>query len=164
MASSGNPFLEYLAVAWDGGQQLLFSPQVEPARTYCINTQQARFIPASAGTNQGAGDRGRCGQEALHNATADSLLKASVMDGSIVWGWGMASTAGTGLACCILWQAGRTLPALTKPCKPLLPITCGSVLVLAGVELIFFIVAGMGLCFGFVLETVLIIQECFRYC
>jgi len=28
------------------------------------------------------------------------------------------------------------------------------VLVLAGVELNFFIVAGMGLCFGFVLETV----------
>ena len=31
------------------------------------------------------------------------------------------------------------------------------VLVLTGVELIFFIVAGMGLSFGFVLETVLII-------
>ena len=38
------------------------------------------------------------------------------------------------------------------------------VLVLAGIELIFFIVASMGLCFGFVLETVLIIQECFCYC
>ena len=37
------------------------------------------------------------------------------------------------------------------------------VLVLAGVELIFFIAAGMGLCFRFVLETVLIIQGCFRY-
>ena len=36
--------------------------------------------------------------------------------------------------------------------------------VLAGVELIFFIVAGMGLCIGFVLETVLIIQGCFSYC
>ena len=39
-----------------------------------------------------------------------------------------------------------------------------SVLVLAGIELIFFIVASMGLCFGFVLKTVLIIQGCFRYC
>ena len=38
------------------------------------------------------------------------------------------------------------------------------VLVLAGVKLIFFIVAGMGLCFGFVLETVLITQGCFHYC
>ena len=38
------------------------------------------------------------------------------------------------------------------------------VLVLAGTELIFFIVANMGLCFGFVLKTVLIIQECFSYC
>jgi len=39
---------------------------------------------------------------------------------------------------------------------------CGSVLVLAG--LVFFMVASMGLCFGFVLETVLIIQGCCRYC
>ena len=38
------------------------------------------------------------------------------------------------------------------------------VLVLAGVELIFFAVAGMGLCFGFVLKTVLVIQGCFSYC
>ena len=38
-----------------------------------------------------------------------------------------------------------------------------AVLVLAGVELIFFIVASMGLCFGFGLETVLITQGCFRY-
>ena len=38
------------------------------------------------------------------------------------------------------------------------------VLVLAGIELIFFIVASMGLCFGFVLETVLIIQGYFSYC
>ena len=38
------------------------------------------------------------------------------------------------------------------------------VLVLAGIELIFCIVASMGLCFGFVLKTVLIIQGCFRYC
>ena len=33
------------------------------------------------------------------------------------------------------------------------------VLVLAGVELIFFIVADMGLCFGFVLKTVLITRD-----
>ena len=39
-----------------------------------------------------------------------------------------------------------------------------NVLVLAGIELIFFIVASMGLCFGFVLETVLITQGCFSYC
>ena len=38
------------------------------------------------------------------------------------------------------------------------------VLVLAGIELVFFVVAGMGLCFGFVLKTVLITQGCFRYC
>ena len=37
-----------------------------------------------------------------------------------------------------------------------------TVLVLAGI--IFFIVASMGLCFGFVLETALIIQGCFCYC
>ena len=36
--------------------------------------------------------------------------------------------------------------------------------VLAGIELIFFIVASMGLCFGFVQRTVLITQGCFRYC
>ena len=34
----------------------------------------------------------------------------------------------------------------------------------AGIELIFFTVASMGLCSGFVLETVLIIPGCFRYC
>ena len=39
-----------------------------------------------------------------------------------------------------------------------------SVLVLAGIELNFFIVACMGLCFGFVLKTVLVIQGCFSYC
>ena len=38
------------------------------------------------------------------------------------------------------------------------------VLVLAGIELIFFRVAGVGLRFGFVLETVLVIQGCFSYC
>ena len=37
------------------------------------------------------------------------------------------------------------------------------VLVLAGIELIFFRVARMGLCFGFVLKTVLITQGCFHY-
>ena len=39
-----------------------------------------------------------------------------------------------------------------------------TVLVLAGIELIFFIVVSMGLCFGSVLETVLMTQGCFRYC
>ena len=39
-----------------------------------------------------------------------------------------------------------------------------NVLVLAGIELIFFTVASMGLCFGFVLETVLITEGCFRSC
>jgi len=37
-------------------------------------------------------------------------------------------------------------------------------LVLAQVELIFFIVASVRLCFGFVLNAVLIIQGCFHYC
>lgn len=35
---------------------------------------------------------------------------------------------------------------------------------LAGIELIFSIVAIMVLCFGFVLETALITQGCFSYC
>ena len=39
-----------------------------------------------------------------------------------------------------------------------------SMLVLAGIEFIFVIVSGMGLGFGFVLETVLITKECFHYC
>lgn len=34
-------------------------------------------------------------------------------------------------------------------------------LVLLGIEWILFVVAGVGLCFGFVLEAVLIIQGCF---
>lgn len=38
------------------------------------------------------------------------------------------------------------------------------VLVLAGLELILFIVACMGLCFGSVTKRVLIIQVCFSYC
>ena len=38
------------------------------------------------------------------------------------------------------------------------------VLVLAGIELIFFTVASTELCFGFVLKTVLIMQRCFCYC
>ena len=37
-------------------------------------------------------------------------------------------------------------------------------LVLAGIELIFFIIAVMGLCFSFVRKTVLITQGCFSYC
>lgn len=39
-----------------------------------------------------------------------------------------------------------------------------NVLVLAGIESIFFTAAGMGLCFGFVLATVLTIEGRFRYC
>ena len=39
-----------------------------------------------------------------------------------------------------------------------------NMLVLSGTELIFFLVASMGLCFGFVLKTVFIIQGCFSYC
>ena len=37
-------------------------------------------------------------------------------------------------------------------------------LALAGIELIFLTVASMGLCFGFVLGTVLVTQGCFRCC
>lgn len=38
------------------------------------------------------------------------------------------------------------------------------VLVLVGIELSFFTVAIIGLWFGFVLEAVLVTQECFCYC
>jgi len=38
------------------------------------------------------------------------------------------------------------------------------VLYLAGLELIFLIAASVGLCFEFVLKTVLITQGCFSYC
>ena len=41
---------------------------------------------------------------------------------------------------------------------------CDFELFLAGIELIFCIVASMGLYFGFVLKTVLIIQGCFHFC
>jgi len=41
---------------------------------------------------------------------------------------------------------------------------CILVLALAVVELIFFVAASIGLWFGFVLETVLIIQGCFCNC
>ena len=40
----------------------------------------------------------------------------------------------------------------------------GGVLVLDGIELVFFIVASMGLCFGFVRKTVLLTQGCFSHC
>ena len=39
-----------------------------------------------------------------------------------------------------------------------------NVLVLCGVQLIFFIVANMRLCFGFALETILITPGYFSYC
>ena len=55
----------------------------------------------------------------------------------------------------VRWQHACFLEQSDKLCH---------VLILAGIELISFIVAGMGLCFGFVLETVLIIQGCFSYC
>lgn len=44
-----------------------------------------------------------------------------------------------------------------------LGIAYNSVLVLAGLELIFFTVASVGLCFGVVLETVSITHGCFSY-
>ena len=37
-------------------------------------------------------------------------------------------------------------------------------LVSFGIELVFLIVASMGLCFGFMLKTVLTTQGCFLYC
>jgi len=40
----------------------------------------------------------------------------------------------------------------------------GCVLTFAGIELILFTAASMALCFGFVLETVLVMQRCFCYC
>jgi len=43
-------------------------------------------------------------------------------------------------------------------------IFLGTVLVLTGIELIFYIVAFMGLCFGFVLKTMLIMQRGFCCC
>ena len=43
-------------------------------------------------------------------------------------------------------------------------VGCNTVLVLGGIEIIFFTAASMGLCFGFVLETVLITQGCFSSC
>jgi len=39
-----------------------------------------------------------------------------------------------------------------------------SVLVLAGIELIFFLVACVVVCFGFVMKIVLITHQCFSYC
>ena len=65
------------------------------------------------------------------------------------------------------FQLGRLTTVLCKAIKNLLRVFFvlnPLVLVLAGVVLIFFIVAGMGICFGLVLETVLIIQGCFSYC
>lgn len=41
---------------------------------------------------------------------------------------------------------------------------CITALVLVGVELISFVVVSMKLGFGFMLETVLIVQGCFHYC
>lgn len=41
---------------------------------------------------------------------------------------------------------------------------CVVVLALAGMKFIFSTVSGVGLCFRFVLRTVLMIQRCFGYC
>lgn len=43
-------------------------------------------------------------------------------------------------------------------------ISCKCMQVFARVEFIFFIISCMGLCFRFVLETVLMAQACFPYC
>lgn len=55
--------------------------------------------------------------------------------------------------------------ALQSPnSSPVCPILSKPVLVLAQVELTFFTVVGVELCFGFVPNTELTIQKCFCYC
>jgi len=53
--------------------------------------------------------------------------------------------------------------SLLKSCIPEKDLK-EDLLVLAGIELIFFIAAGMVLCFGFVIKTVLVTRQCFSYC
>ena len=71
---------------------------------------------------------------------------------------------------CCLWSVSINLivPGVTQVVNLIPGFKHGkmstAVLVWAGIEFIFFIVASMGLCFGFVLETVLIVQGCFSYC
>lgn len=52
------------------------------------------------------------------------------------------------------WQAGRMCPISSFP----------NVMILDGVELIFSTVVGVGLCYGFVLETALTTQGFSSYC
>lgn len=122
-----HPFLKYLAAAQKCCKQIQFSPQVESADTYCINTQPDGFSPASAGTSQGAGDR----EANVSRKRCTTPLQ------TLSWRhqWWMAPLSGNGawpaqlargLACCIPQQAGRTLPALNKPAELLLPGTCSS--------------------------------------
>lgn len=70
-------------------------------------------------------------------------------------------------------QCGSALSGSQAPSRHFLSLfTCGmqviigkvkgSVLLWAGVEVILFIVAAIGLCFGFVLETILITEGCFH--
>ena len=61
-------------------------------------------------------------------------------------------------------QMGSAVNTASSGLPSALPSAFLSVLVLAGMELIFFIVASMRLCFAFVLKTVLIMQGCFSYC
>lgn len=66
--------------------------------------------------------------------------------------WTMFSLNGCGFfSYIVVWLDGQSI----------FPLFLTNVLVLAGVELVFFIVASIGLCFRFVLESVLIIQGCF---
>ena len=67
------------------------------------------------------------------------------------------------LICC---ECGQTLEQFAqRGCGGTIPgdIQNPSMLIFAGIELIFFIGASMRICFGFVLKTVLIMQRCFRY-
>lgn len=70
------------------------------------------------------------------------------------------------------WNKLILLSALQWPCANTVILSLAicyllkfsAVLVLTVGELIFFTGAGVGLCFGFVLENVLISQGCFPYC
>lgn len=93
-----------------GGFSAAVQPQVEHAHAYCkipngSDSFQLLLVQTRALVT------GRLKQEVLHNPAADSLLKASVMDGSIVWGWGMASTAGMGVGLLHPPAGSRALPA-----------------------------------------------------
>lgn len=53
--------------------------------------------------------------------------------------------------------------ALNRKDNPVEPFLWSFVLILTGINLIFFIMASVGLCFAFMLDTILITQECFHY-